>query len=112
MTDFAAIDIPARGGAIAPAIRIRGLAKSFGLVMAVAGFDLDVPDGAVMTLLGPSGSGKTTVLRQIAGFEQPDAGTVDIAGRRVADQRVQVAPELRRVGMVFQDYALFPHLSV
>ncbi len=112
MTDLAAAVTQARGGTPLPAIHIRGLAKSFGPVKAVAGFDLDVSGATVMTLLGPSGSGKTTVLRLIAGFEQPDAGTVDIAGRRVADLRVHVAPERRRVGMVFQDYALFPHLSV
>ncbi len=66
----------------------------------------------MVALLGPSGSGKTTVLRVVAGFEVPDAGTVDIGGRRVAGDGAWVEPERRRVGMVFQDGALFPHLTV
>ncbi len=95
-----------------PAIRTRDLAKSFAEVAAVAGFDLEVPAGRVLTLLGPSGSGKTTALRLIAGFERPDAGTIAIAGQTVVGDDVFVPPERRQVGMVFQDYALFPHLSV
>jgi len=62
------------------AIRLRGLTRSFGDVVAVNGVDLDVIDGEFLTLLGPSGSGKTTVLRMIAGFERPDAGTIELAG--------------------------------
>ncbi|MFV2064825.1 MAG: ABC transporter ATP-binding protein, partial [Chloroflexota bacterium] len=67
--------------------------------------------GSMLALLGPSGCGKTTALRLISGFEQPDAGTVEVSGRRVASPASMVPPERRRVGMVFQDLALFPHLS-
>ncbi|MDD2857159.1 MAG: ABC transporter ATP-binding protein [Candidatus Nanopelagicales bacterium] len=90
------------------AIRVRGLRKSFGRVAAVDGVDLDVDDGEFLTLLGPSGSGKTTVLRMIAGFERPDAGTIELAGRDVTSS----PPFDRDVNTVFQDYALFPHMSV
>lgn len=78
----------------------------------VKGLSLIVMPGEVLVLLGPSGCGKTTTLRLIAGFEQPDAGTVRIQGRLVADRTQSVAPERRNLGMVFQDYALFPHLTV
>ncbi len=90
------------------AIRLRGLTRSFGDVQAVAGVDLDVVDGEFLTLLGPSGSGKTTVLRMIAGFERPDAGTIELAGVDVT----RTPPFNRDVNTVFQDYALFPHMSV
>jgi len=90
------------------AIRIRGLRRVFGDVVAVDDVDLDVYDGEFLTLLGPSGSGKTTVLRMIAGFERPDAGTVELAGVDVTD----VPPYARDVNTVFQDYALFPHMTV
>jgi iron(III) transport system ATP-binding protein len=95
-----------------PGLRLRGLRKSFGDVVAVADLDLDVADGATCALLGPSGCGKTTTLRLIAGLEQPDAGTVEIGGQRVAGGGASVPAERRRIGMVFQDYALFPHLDV
>jgi putative spermidine/putrescine transport system ATP-binding protein len=90
------------------AIRLRGLVRRFGDVTAVDGVDLDVIDGEFLTLLGPSGSGKTTVLRMIAGFERPDAGTVELGGVDVTQQ----PPYNRDVNTVFQDYALFPHMSV
>jgi iron(III) transport system ATP-binding protein len=93
-------------------IRLEGVAKRFGAVTAVDGTSLCVDRGEVVALLGPSGCGKTTLLRLIAGFERPDAGSVTVAGRPVAGRDVWVAPEARRVGMVFQDYALFPHLTV
>ncbi len=112
MTDLGTATRPAPPGSAPPAIAVRRLAKSFDGHPAVAGIDLDVPEGSVVTLLGPSGSGKTTMLRLLAGFERPDAGTIDIAGRRVAGSGEWVPPERRRVGMVFQDYALFPHLTV
>ncbi len=89
-------------------VRLRGLAKSFGAVRAVQGVDLEVAPGSFTTLLGPSGCGKTTVLRMIAGFAEPDAGSVYVGSRDVTG----VPPDKRRVGLVFQDYALFPHLSV
>ena len=95
-----------------PVISCAGLTKAFGDAAALDGFDLDVAPGTILGLLGPSGSGKTTALRVIAGFEHPDAGTVAIAGRTVAGNGAWVPPEQRRVGMVFQDYALFPHLDV
>ena len=95
-----------------PGLRLRGLRKSFGDVEAVAGLDLDVPDGSTCALLGPSGCGKTTTLRLIAGLERPDAGTIEIGGELVAGPGRSVAAERRRIGMVFQDYALFPHLDV
>jgi iron(III) transport system ATP-binding protein len=93
-------------------LRCIGLAKRFGHVTAVDGFDLEVHDGELLCLLGPSGCGKTTALRLIAGLERPDAGTVRVAGRTVTGPGTSVPPERRRVGMVFQDWALFPHLDV
>lgn len=92
-------------------IRARRLSKHYGEVQALDEFSLDVWEGSLLTILGPSGCGKTTALRVIAGFEQAE-GTVDIRGRRVLGPEVFVPPEKRRVGMVFQDYALFPHMSV
>jgi putative spermidine/putrescine transport system ATP-binding protein len=91
-----------------PAIRLDGLRKTFGSVEAVAGIDLEITDGEFFSMLGPSGSGKTTVLRLIAGFEQPTGGTVSLGGRDVT----RLAPFERDVNTVFQDYALFPHMSV
>jgi iron(III) transport system ATP-binding protein len=94
------------------AIEATGLSKTFGEVAALAGFDIAVEEGQTLTLLGPSGCGKTTALRVIAGFERPDAGVVSVGGLPVAGPGLHVLPERRRVGMVFQDYALFPHMSV
>ncbi len=95
-----------------PGLRLRGLRKAFGPVVAVADLDLEVPEGSVCALLGPSGCGKTTTLRLIAGLERPDAGTVEIGGEPVAGPGRSVPPERRQIGMVFQDYALFPHMDV
>jgi len=99
-------------GEPAVAVSLRGLRKVFGAgehqVVAVDAVDLDVLDGEFLTLLGPSGSGKTTVLRMIAGFELPTEGTVLLGGRDVTS----AAPFLRDVNTVFQDYALFPHMTV
>jgi iron(III) transport system ATP-binding protein len=86
--------------------------KRFGRIRAVDCASLQVPDGELVALLGPSGSGKTTLLRVLAGFEAPDGGRVAIGGRPVAGDGVWVEPEHRRIGMVFQDGALFPHLTV
>ena len=83
--------------------------------LAVDAVSLTVSPGEILALLGPSGSGKTTVLRLIAGFELPDAGAITIAGRVMSDATAPAAavpPEARSVGIVFQDYALFPHLTV
>src|SRR5687767_1494299 len=93
-------------------ICVHGVTKRFGGVTAVESADLCVERGEFVALLGPSGCGKTTLLRLVAGFEAPDAGEVRVGDRVVADGSTWVAPERRRVGMVFQDYALFPHLTV
>src|SRR5882762_7200516 len=91
-----------------PALRLQGIRKNYGPVVAVDGVDLVVNQGEFFTLLGPSGSGKTTLLRMIAGFERPDAGRIELAGRDVTS----MPPHLRDTNTVFQDYALFPHMSV
>ena len=94
--------------AAVPAIRLEGVAKQYGDVMAVDGIDLDVRDGEFFSMLGPSGSGKTTTLRMIAGFEVPTSGRILLHGHDVTG----IPPFDRDVNTVFQDYALFPHLSV
>jgi putative spermidine/putrescine transport system ATP-binding protein len=91
-----------------PAIRFAHVARRFGDVRAIDDVSFAIADGEFFALLGPSGSGKTTCLRLIAGFEQPDAGTIEIHGRPVAG----VPPYERDVNTVFQDYALFPHMTV
>ncbi|MGV0851044.1 ABC transporter ATP-binding protein [Mycolicibacterium phlei] len=93
-------------------LEIRGLAKSFGGHIVLDHVDLDVPSGSITAVVGASGCGKTTLLRLVAGFEQPDAGTVTIAGRRVAGAGGSVPAHRRAVGYVAQDGALFPHLTV
>jgi len=89
-------------------VRLAAVTKRFGSVTAVNAISLDVQQGEVVALLGPSGCGKTTTLRVIAGFEQPDAGSVEIRGRIVN----RIPTYRRNLGMVFQQYALFPHMSV
>lgn len=95
-------------------IRLEDVAKSFGKVGVVKDLDLTVDQGEFFTLLGASGSGKTTTLRLIAGFEAPDAGRISLAGKVVNDAATgtYVPPEQRGLGMVFQSYALWPHLTV
>jgi len=95
-----------------PAILASNVEKAFGAKRAVAGATLRVEQGELVALVGPSGSGKTTLLRTVAGFEVSDAGTVWIGGRHVAGEGAWEEPDRRRIGMVFQDGALFPHLSV
>jgi putative spermidine/putrescine transport system ATP-binding protein len=89
-------------------LALSGLSKAFGSARAVEPLDLSVADGEFLTLLGPSGCGKTTILRMIAGIAAPDAGAIRIGGRRVDG----LPPEARNVGLVFQSYALFPHMTV
>ena len=94
------------------ALELAGISRSFNGRIAVDSADLAVTAGELVCLLGPSGCGKSTLLRIAAGLETPDLGSVSIDGMVVGDRRGGVAPEDRNVGMVFQDYALFPHLSV
>ena len=89
-------------------VAVEAIRKTYGEVVAVDNVDLRVGDGEFFTLLGPSGSGKTTTLRVIAGFERPDGGSIELAGRDVSG----LPPYERDVNTVFQDYALFPHMTV
>jgi len=93
-------------------LSLEAVSKSFGPARAVAGVSLAVERGELFAVLGPSGCGKTTLLRLIAGFERPDAGSVTVGERVVSSPGAFLGPERRRIGMVFQDYALFPHLTV
>jgi putative spermidine/putrescine transport system ATP-binding protein len=89
-------------------VRLNGVTRRYGDVLAVDGVDLEIRRNEFFTMLGPSGSGKTTMLRMIAGFERPDGGTVEVGGKDVTG----LAPYDRDVNTVFQDYALFPHMTV
>ena len=89
-------------------VQFRGIVKRFGEVTAVNQVDIDIPEGALVTLLGPSGCGKTTLLRMIAGLESPTEGDIFINGRRIND----VPIHKRNLGMIFQNYALFPHKTI
>ena len=98
-----------RGENRVPHVEFEGVDKSYdGENLVVRGLDLAVERGEFLTLLGPSGSGKTTCLMMLAGFEAPTAGTIRIAGRPIQD----LPPHKRGIGMVFQNYALFPHMTV
>ena len=94
------------------AVRCTGLTKRYGDVMAVDGIELAVQPGETLSIVGPSGSGKTTTLRLIAGFEAVDAGEISLRGTVVSGRKTHVPPERRRVGIVFQEHALFPHKTV
>ena len=98
--------------AITPWLQLDGISVAYGRKAVVENFSLTLPRGMVGCLLGPSGCGKTTVLRAIAGFEPLLAGEIRLDGALVGSARQQVPPEQRRIGMVFQDHALFPHLTV
>src|SRR5438128_2383251 len=97
-------------------ITLSGLSKSFdardGEVAAVADVELEIKDNSFVTLLGPSGCGKTTTLRLIAGYITPDQGTIEVDGRQVSSPNGVVPPDARGMGMVFQNYAIWPHKSV
>ena len=94
------------------AIAAEGLSKRFGRTTAARSVGFELRSGELLGVLGPSGCGKTTLLRLLAGFERPDEGLVRVAGRTVVGPGVWLPPERRRVGMVAQDFALFPHLTV
>ncbi|MQA86389.1 MAG: ATP-binding cassette domain-containing protein [Streptosporangiales bacterium] len=93
-------------------LELRGISKRFGSVVAVDEVSLEVAEGELVALVGPSGCGKSTLLRLVAGLEHPDRGEILVRGDRVAGPRAWRPPERRRVGIVFQDHALFPHLTV
>jgi iron(III) transport system ATP-binding protein len=93
-------------------IRFQNVSKSYGQTRAVIELDLNIPRSAITVLLGRSGCGKTTTLRLIAGLEKPDSGDIWIGEQQVSGGQVWVSATLRQIGMVFQDYALFPHLTV
>ncbi len=88
------------------------VSKRFGSITAVDSVDLSLGRGRMLALVGPSGCGKTTLLRLIAGFERPDSGVIELDGRKLSAPNVFTPPDKRRIGMVFQDYALFPHMTV
>jgi len=104
----AAFDTRDGAASIEVDVRLAGVRKTYGEVVAVERIDLDVRHGEFFTMLGPSGSGKTTCLRMIAGFERPDLGRIELGGEDVTG----LPPHERDVNTVFQDYALFPHMSV
>src|SRR5213083_755889 len=97
-----------RDGTHSVDVRLAGVRKAYGDVVAVDGVDVEIRRGEFFTMLGPSGSGKTTCLRMIAGFVRPDEGRIELGGTDVTD----LPPHERDVNTVFQDYALFPHMSV
>jgi putative spermidine/putrescine transport system ATP-binding protein len=105
---FETTDATHEGARIPAAVRLESVAKNYGDVVAVDGIDLEVRDGEFFSMLGPSGSGKTTTLRMIAGFELPTAGRILLHGADVT----AIPPFDRDVNTVFQDYALFPHMTV
>ncbi len=94
------------------AISLHRVTKEFGAVKAVDDASLEIADGEIVCFLGPSGCGKTTTLRMIAGFERPTTGEVRIGGRVVSSERMTIPPERRNLGMVFQNYAVWPHMTV
>ena len=96
---------------MSPQLQVEALELSYDGHAAVRGLSFSLAHGAIGCLLGPSGCGKTSVLRCIAGFESPTAGRILLDGELVSSPEVGLAPEKRRVGMVFQEHALFPHLT-
>ncbi len=98
--------------AIMPLLEVDHVSQAYGKQAVVRELSFNLASGEIACLLGSSGCGKTTMLRLIAGFEAPSAGRIRLNGTTIADARTQVPAEARRIGMVFQDYALFPHLSI
>ena len=90
----------------------KNISKQFGKSVAVSDVSIQMNKGEIISILGPSGCGKTTLLRMIAGLENPDNGTISIEGREVYNKSINIPSEKRNLGMVFQEYALFPHLTV
>ena len=93
-------------------IRARSVAKSYGSEKVLSDFNLDIWNGSIVGILGISGSGKTTALRLLAGFDKPDSGIIEMRDKVISSKETFLPPEERNIGMVFQDYALFPHLNV
>src|SRR5438132_8042408 len=93
-------------------VSIRGLTKKFTDAAAVQDLDLEIGDGEFVSLLGPSGCGKTTTLRLIAGFLQPDKGEIKVGREVVSSPASLVPPERRAMSMIFQSYAVWPHMTV
>ena len=89
-------------------VQFKGILKRFGNVVAVEKMDIDIEEGSLVTLLGPSGCGKTTLLRMVAGLEDPTDGDIFIKGVRINDTPIHK----RNLGMIFQNYALFPHKNI
>ena len=93
-------------------LRARSLSKSYGDESVLSNFNIDIWEGSIFGILGTSGSGKTTALRMLAGFELPDSGSIEMYNKVIFDHETNTPPENRNIGMVFKDYALFPHLNV
>ena len=96
----------------APRLEIKNLRRSFGGRNVVDDVSLQIMPGQVTCLLGPSGCGKSTTLRMIAGVEMQDSGEIYVDGKLICDTMFRIPPERREIGLMFQDFALFPHLSV
>ncbi|MEL6702250.1 MAG: ATP-binding cassette domain-containing protein, partial [Pseudomonadota bacterium] len=96
----------------APRLEMTNLTRRYDGRAVVEGVSLSVMPGQVTCLLGPSGCGKSTTLRMVAGVERPDAGRIEVDGQVICDSQVDVPPEARNIGLMFQDFALFPHLTV
>src|ERR1051326_8415252 len=93
-------------------VELDGLTKRFGDAVALAGITLTIPHGELVCLLGPSGCGKTTTLRLVAGFLDPDGGAIRVGGRTVSEPGRSLPPERRRMSMIFQSYAVWPHMTI
>jgi len=95
-----------------PLLQLNNISLSYGSHKVIEDIDLQLNEGEIGCLLGSSGCGKTTLLRSIAGFEKPDKGQISLRAQTINDRQINTPPEQRNIGMVFQDFALFPHLSI